>query len=521
MLVRKTLRFRLLLFFTILSAVITAAFTAYYVIHQKKTSIEHLQNEAKLILSALKTTVRLPLYAEYREGLASSIAESLENRSVVGIRIYNHANQLLSEGSGPAAKPTGKTITVREEVFIKDFNYTPESLLLGEDQTRTKGIGFIEITMDTGAVTKQLQSLYIAAMLIGFIFWAGTTLIGFILLRHITEPFQKLLVGIKEIEKGNLTPDIPFSPGDETEKAVTAVKDLAATLREREEENRRLNDELIRSMRLEVRDEKKKIMAKLINTNRMTSLGLLVSSMAHEINNPNGSIRLSNEYISKTWQAALPLMDQTRDLIGDFDLCGIPYSEVRTEVLTACDNIARSTTRIEHVIKDLRNYSLGERLQPDQLVRINEVAESAISILRAHGRKNDVQISTDLATELPPIKGNAKQLEQVLLNLIMNASQALTTGKNRILVSTRFVTDAGSVVVEVADEGKGIDPEDMPRLFDPFFSTRLDDGGSGLGLYISKFIVDEHGGRISVESELGIGTTFRVTLPGFQSDASS
>lgn len=512
-LVRKTLRFRLLLFFTILSAVITAVFTAYYVIHQKKTSIEHLQNEAKLILSALKTTVRLPLYAEYREGLASSIAESLENRSVVSIRIYNHTKQLLSEGRGPAVAATGQTITVREEVFIKDFNYTPESLLLGEDQHRTKGIGFIEITMDTGTVTKQLQSLYIAAMSIGFIFWIGTTLIGFILLRHITEPFQKLLVGIKEIEKGNLMPDIPFSPGDETEKAVTAVKDLAATLREREEENRRLNDDLIRSMRLEVRDEKKKIMAKLINTNRMTSLGLLVSSMAHEINNPNGSIRLSNEYVSKTWQAALPLMDQTRDLIGDFDLCGIPYSEVRTEVLTACDNIARSTMRIEHVIKDLRNYSLGERLQPDQLVRINEVAESAISILRAHGRKNDVQIITDLATELPPIKGNAKQLEQVLLNLIMNASQALTMGKNKILVSTRFVADASSVVVEVADEGKGIDPDDMQRLFDPFFSTRLDDGGSGLGLYISKFIVDEHGGRISVESEVGVGSTFRVTLP--------
>lgn len=517
--IRKTLRFRLLLFFTILSAITTSTFTFYYISHQQTASINQLQNDAKLILSALKTTVRLPLYAEYREGLATAIAEALENRAVVTIRVYNQNNLLLSEGRGPAAATRGKTITVREEVFIKDSSYTPESLLLGEDPKRTKGIGVIEITMDTAAVMRQLRSLYLAAMSVGFVFWAGTSLIGFFLLRHITEPFQKLLTGIKEIENGNLTPDIPFLPGDETEQAANAVKELAAALREREEENRRLNDDLIRSMRLEVREEKKKIMAKLINTNRMTSLGLLVSSMAHEINNPNGSIRLSNEYVSKTWRAALPLLDQARDHGGEFDLCGLPYSEAREEVLTACDNIARSTIRIEHVIRDLRNYSLGERLQPDQLVQINEVAESAISILRSHGRRNDVQIMTDLSADVPAIKGNAKQLEQVLLNLIMNATQALTAGRNKIRVASWYVAEMKSVAVEVTDEGKGIAPEDMQRLFDPFFSTRIDEGGSGLGLYISKFIIDEHGGRISVESELGKGTTFRVTLPCSQASA--
>ncbi|HZV83106.1 MAG TPA: ATP-binding protein [Geobacteraceae bacterium] len=511
--IRKTLRFRLLLFFTILSAIITFTFTAYYVVHQKKSSLDRLQHDAKLILSALKTTVRLPLYAEYREGIASCISDVMENKAIVVIKVFNPHNVVLGEGHGMSVAKGGKTITIREDVFIHDYNYTPESLLLGEDPKRTKRIGYIEITMDTSAVTGQMRSLYQAAMAIGFIFWLSTSILGFLLLRHITEPFQKLLEGIKEIEKGNLLPDIPFSPGDETEQAVTAVKDLAASLREREEENRRLNDDLIRSMRLEVREEKKKMMAKLINTNRMTSLGLLVSSMAHEINNPNGSIRLSNEYVSKIWAAALPLLDKTQSREGDFLLLGMPYSEVRSELLTACDNIDRCTTRIEHVIKDLRNYSLGERLNPDTTVQINAVAESAISILRAHGRENEMQILTDFPDDIPAVYGNAKQLEQVLLNMIMNATQASVDRKGKIHVSTMYAADTREVVVEIADEGKGIDPEDMPRLFDPFFSTRIAEGGSGLGLYISKYIIDEHGGTISVESEVGKGSTFRITLP--------
>lgn len=511
--IRKTLRFRLFLFFTILSAIITFSFTAYYVAHQKKSSLELLQQDAKLILSTLKTTIRLPLYAEYREGIASCISETMNNKGIVAVRVYNPNNILLGEGRNRTVPGDGNTITIREDVYIHDYNYTPESLLLGEDPKRMKRIGHIDLLMDTSVASSQLRALYQAAMAIGFIFWLGTTIIGFLLLRRITEPFQKLLEGIKEIERGNLMPNISFSHSDETVQAVNAVKDLAASLREREEENRRLNNDLIRSMRLEVREEKKKLMAKLINTNRMTSLGLLVSSMAHEINNPNGSIRLSNEFLAKMWGAALPLMDKTWNSMGDFPLCGMPYSEARDEVLTACDNIARCTSRIEQVIKDLRSYGLGERLPRESGVHMNTIAQNAISILRAHGRENEKLISTDFSADIPTIHGNAKQLEQVLLNLVMNASQASSGANGQVSVATRFDLDGGVVIVEVADQGVGIDPENMPRLFDPFFSTRIDEGGSGLGLYISKYIVDEHGGTIAVESQVGKGSTFRITLP--------
>ncbi len=512
---RKSLRFRLLLSFVVISAVITIAFTAFFLHNQRDMSDEHLQHEADLILSTLKIVIRLPLYAEFREGIAQIIVQAVENKAVVGIRVFNQSDQLLAEIHEPLAKKLGSEnlFTVKEAVVVRENSFSPESLLLGEDRGDSKLIGFIEISLDKSSATRQLNSLYIAAMAIGLIFWLSTSVIGYFLLRHLTEPVNRLITGIRQIQGGNLSPDFGTRFDEETGQAARAVVELAESLKEREAENRRLNDDLIRSMRLEVREEKRRIMAKLINTNRMTSLGLLVSSMAHEINNPNGSIRLSNEFLTRAWQTAITVLDRVRMREGEFDLFGITYDEAREEVLAASDNIARCTVRIEHVIKNLRNYGLGERMTPEPDTDMNEVVESALSIINVHGKKLNVKFVSDLDPQLPHITANAKQLEQVLINLAMNATQAVIEGRNEIRVSTRRGDDGKSVIVSVADEGKGIGPEDMQRLFDPFFSTRIDEGGSGLGLYISKFIIDEHRGRIDVESKVGRGTTFTITLP--------
>lgn len=509
----RTLRFRLLLLFTILSATITSIFTAYYIIHQNNSSEEQLRHEGQLILTLLKNTLRLPLYAEYREGIASGVSEVLDNNFLVSVKVFNQKNVLLAEIHKNQKSAQQQLLSIREPVTIMERNYSPESLLLGTESDRSATIGFIEIALDKSISVKQLRSLYQAALLIGFTFWASTTLIGYFLLKRITEPFQNLLKAIKQIENGDLSLEIQTTDMDETGQAAKAVNDLATALREREEENKRLNDELVRSMRIEVREEKKKMMAKLINTNRMTSLGLLVSSMAHEINNPNGSIRLSNEYLTSVIKSLIPILDEIRQMKGELELLGMPYEETRNELLNACDNISRSTVRIEQVITNLRSYSLGERLQLDSDVDVNAVVENAISILRSHGRRHDITLITDLAGNLPTVSGNATQLLQAVLNLVMNATQALPEGRSNISVRTNWEWQTGTVIITVTDEGKGIPPENMKRLFDPFFSTRLEEGGSGLGLYISKFIVEEHGGRITVNSKLGKGSTFMVMLP--------
>nr|WP_284694572.1 ATP-binding protein [Geomonas sp. Red32] len=134
--------------------------------------------------------------------------------------------------------------------------------------------------------------------------------------------------------------------------------------------------------------------------------------------------------------------------------------------------------------------------------------------------KQNIQLKTSLGTDLPVIVGSQQQIEQVLINLIMNAMQALPNACGEVGVVTRFDQKSNEVVVEVQDSGIGIGAETMERLFEPFFSTKLDRGGSGLGLYISQFIVAEHGGRLLLVSEPGQGTLARVLLPAKAADAS-
>jgi signal transduction histidine kinase len=272
--------------------------------------------------------------------------------------------------------------------------------------------------------------------------------------------------------------------------------------------------EKVNSLRLQLDEEKTRHMAKLIQTNRMTSLGLLVSSMAHEINNPNGTMRLAGEFLEKTWNDMEPLLAELAESEGDFSLGGMGFSRAREEIHRAIDSIGRNSDRIERVVQNLRSYSLGDRSEFRRDVDMNRVAGTALAIVRAHSRLSDVNIATVFDPELPTICGNPFQLEQVITNLLLNAIQALPPeGSRRVFLTTERQPHDNSITVEVRDEGHGIPAEFLPHLCEPFFSTRIDTGGSGLGLYIANFIVTEHRGKLEFTSKQGSGSSVTIHLP--------
>jgi signal transduction histidine kinase len=254
-------------------------------------------------------------------------------------------------------------------------------------------------------------------------------------------------------------------------------------------------------------------MAKLIQTNRMTSLGLLVSSMAHELNNPNGAIRLDGNFLGKMLHNMMPVLEAATRDDADFRLSGLSFNEARDEIFLAHESIIRHTNRIEAVIKDLRAYSLGINNPFTLDIDLNQVATGALTIVRAHGQFTNAVISEDLTSRLPVIKGSRHQLEQVVVNLLLNALQSLPSKGGRATVGTSVSRTADEVLVTVSDNGEGIPPEHIARLFEPFFSTRIESGGSGLGLYISHFIISEHGGKLTFDSKVGAGTTAVMHLP--------
>ena len=260
-------------------------------------------------------------------------------------------------------------------------------------------------------------------------------------------------------------------------------------------------------------DEKKVIQAKLIQTNKMTSLGLMVSGMAHEVNNPNNSIKFTAHVIAKVWHDLLPVLDQYFREEGDFMIGGQNYSQMRGSFPQLLSGITESSRRIEGIIKNLREFVQKGKADMSMQVDINRIVSISASILSNQIKMHTNHFKLDLIETAPNVRGNSQQLEQVVINLIMNALQSLPDRDKSVRVETLFDEVAGEAVIKVSDNGTGMPVEAKNRLFEPFFSTKLENGGTGLGLAISNVIVKDHRGVLEFDSEPGMGTTAIIKLP--------
>lgn len=259
--------------------------------------------------------------------------------------------------------------------------------------------------------------------------------------------------------------------------------------------------------------EKKRLKEELIQADKMISLGILVSGVAHEINNPNNFIMLNVPIILEAWKNITPILENYYQKNGDFNMGGLPYTEMRDEIPGLFFGIEEGAKRIKSIVQSLKNYSCQDINARKQTLNINKVIDSAITLLKSMITKSTINFSTEYAKDLPALTGNFQKLEQVVINLIMNACQSLTDKKEGIFVISSFDKESGSVVIEVRDEGRGISDKALPHIMDPFYTTRQSHGGTGLGLFVSSNIIKKHDGKIKVKSQKGKGSTFKIILP--------
>ncbi|HEY7180681.1 MAG TPA: ATP-binding protein, partial [Blastocatellia bacterium] len=224
--------------------------------------------------------------------------------------------------------------------------------------------------------------------------------------------------------------------------------------------------------------------AQLQQSDKLSSIGLLAAGVAHEVNTPLAGISSYSQM----------LMQQ------------IPDNDPRRQLL---EKIHRQTSRASSIVNNLLNFSrvTEARYAP---VDLNRVIDDTIQLLEAQLRNTEIEVVRSYADELPPAFGDGPKLQQVLMNLILNARDAMPQG-GRLEISTEAGED--SVVIEVRDNGLGIAPEHLAKIYDPFFTTKQIGKGTGLGLAVSYGIISDHGGHIDVESNLGEGTRFQITLP--------
>jgi two-component system NtrC family sensor kinase len=267
--------------------------------------------------------------------------------------------------------------------------------------------------------------------------------------------------------------------------------------------------------------------AQLVQTEKMSSLGQLVAGVAHEINTPLAYVKNSvasvsdrlvdlEQAIAQSEQMLAMLQSESPNaeaLQACFAALGTKLAELsRDQVLHDLETLTRDglhgIEQISDLVNNLRNFSRLDRSRVASY-NVNESVRGTLLIARPHLRNVDVDKHLG---EIPSITCSPSQVNQVLLNLVTNAAQAMDKPDGRITITTRS-EGPRNVVIEVADNGRGIPPDVMPRIFDPFFTTKDVGKGTGLGLSIAYKIVAAHGGRIDVRSSQGAGATFTVILP--------
>lgn len=260
--------------------------------------------------------------------------------------------------------------------------------------------------------------------------------------------------------------------------------------------------------------EKRDLEIQALRNARLASIGVLAAGVAHEINNPNNAIQFNASLVSRAWEDITPILKEFYAENGDFAVAGLPYSEARENYTKMLAEISRNSERIRRIVQNLKHMSRHDAGELAEDVDIQQVLEATTMILH-----NQIQKYTDVYhikvdSDLPRVKGNSQQLEQVFINILLNALQAVTQRTEEVRIHADYNRDDDVINIEVRDEGRGISERNLGRLTEPFFTTRTDAGGTGLGLSITRSIVEKHGGSMEFESAVGRGTRVTIRLPG-------
>lgn len=351
-------------------------------------------------------------------------------------------------------------------------------------------LGFLEVQGSLAKIGVQASEYRNSIAMFGIIL----LLIVIICLSWMTQsmvihPVHDLLLHAREVSEMQLDSRLELQSNDEIGDLAEAFNDMTANLKQARDENR----ELLETLEAKVIERTKEIAevnSQLVRSEKLASLGQLVAGIAHEINNPLAGILMFANLFA-----------------GDKSLTVSQRNDART--------IVHETKRCADIVKRLLDFSRTSI--PDvRLISLATIVESTLALVEHHAVVNNIEVSRKYDVNLPEIEVDPTQLEQVFLNLFVNACQAMPSG-GRLLITMRRDLGSNRLVTTIEDSGCGIAEENLKKIFDPFFTTKNQElngvAGTGLGLSVSYGIIQNHGGCISVRSALGYGTVFTLELP--------
>ncbi len=518
------LGFRLFLGIAVIMSIGTAIFVSIAVDWQTKKFLDNSTRFAADMSDVIERSMRYSMLLNRREDVDQIMKTVGNEERIAGIRIYNkkgmvtYSTQESETGKNvnmsaeactvchaglKPLKPDSKLLT---RIFDSPKGYRMMGIITpirneascssndchAHDSTQTV-LGILDVMIPLKDVDANIAELR-QAQIVGSVFLV-VVLIGFVVTfiwREVTIPVKKLAVGTLELERGNLSHRIDITNGDE-------IGALAASFNRMAQELQRTRMELTTwAQTLEKRvsektDELRRAQKHLVQIEKMVSLGTLAATVAHELNNPLEGILTYAKLLRKKIDAGIPSGEAAREMSGELGL------------------IADETARCGNIVKNLLLFSrekVGEFKDAD----VRSVIEQSLKLIEHHMQIHNIKVETNLGSEPAILFCDAHQLEEALLALEINAVEAMASG-GTFALAVREIGYLNSIQITLRDTGCGIHEEDIPHIFEPFYTTKKDGKGTGLGLSVVYGIIERHGGTVTVDTRVNAGTIFTITLP--------
>lgn len=484
---RTSFQFKLFLIFTLLTFLVTGLLSTLYIASEIRKTHRHAAEQLKMRAQQLADSIRLPLYAENSDMLCHMAEQAAAAREIRAVVVSAPGGRVLANIHSPNPDDTsdviGTTVDVRS--LVGD---SVESAMAGGRDSSSVLLGTVRMEQGTADQSKAIRQVVVFSISMAIIFWMAVSLLCYLVLRQLTRSFNALVQGINAMQGGDFTSRIDIQSNDEAGRAARAVNDLAQALQQRSEEN------------ISLQEDRLKIERQMLQAQKLESLGVMAGGIAHDFNNLLQSI-LGNVELALM---KLPPESQSKKYI---------------------DNAISSARNAAHLTNLMLTY-VGKGFITKKELDLNELVRVNAEMLRT-AASSSVTFELCLSPELPVIMADEAHIQQVVMNLTINAAESIEKQPGVIRLSTgvqdcdqemlaqSLVDDKpapGSYVfLEVRDNGCGMDDDTLKRLFDPFFTTKFT--GRGLGMSAVMGIMRTHSGALCVESEPGKGTTFRVLFP--------
>ena len=251
----------------------------------------------------------------------------------------------------------------------------------------------------------------------------------------------------------------------------------------------------------------------LYQSQKMEALNTLVAGATHEINNPLNLITLNLSLLTRIWEDLMLALKELSDLNPSRKYGGLTYSFLKKHLRQILSDMDVAAKRIAGVVSDLKNFSRQSNIIDKTEININTVVKNALRLIQTTLNRAGIDVRLNLAEDIPSIEGNQQAIEQTVFNIVLNAIQAINHDHGKIIITTGFKRATGNIDIVISDNGPGISPAIMNKIFDPFVTDKQDEGRTGLGLSVAYSLVKAHNGNITFTTNTHEGTTFTISIP--------